>query len=65
MTRLEALRDLEAQDPEAAAEEAARQRELQAEARDKIAALRASRASRSPGDDFDDDDHDVEIEYAP
>lgn len=66
MTRLEALRDQEAQDPEAAAEESARQQQLQAEAHDRIAALRANRgASPPPGDGPDDDDHDVEIEYVP
>ena len=67
MTRLEMLRELESEDPEAAAEELERQQRLQAEARERIAELRARRRVDKDQDldDDDDDDHDVEIEYAP
>ena len=65
MTRLEALREREAQEPEAAAEELARQQQLQAEARERIAELHARRRVAVDEDADDDDDHDVEIEYAP
>ncbi len=70
MTRLEELRSLEAEDPEAAAAERERQLALQAEARERIAELRRQR-SASPdsaddeNDDFDDDDYDVDVEYVP
>ena len=54
MTRLELLRDREAQDPEAAAEELASQRQLQAEARERVAELRARRRGDDEGADDDD-----------
>lgn len=62
MARLEARREAEAADPDFAAAEQATRRQIQAEARERIAALRASaRAARRD----DDDDLDVEVEYAP
>ncbi len=67
MTRLETLRELEAENPEAAAEEQYRQQLLQAEARERIAQLRRRRKAEreDEDDDFDDDDYDVEVEYVP
>jgi GTP-binding protein len=66
MTRLEAQRELEVADEEAARAELDTQRQLQAEARERIAELRSRRrAAADDGDDFDDDDHDVEVEYVP
>ncbi len=66
MTALEAHRAAEAADPEQAAAEQAVQLAMQAEARARIAQLRSDAADRrSADDDFDDDDFDVEVEYAP
>jgi len=70
MTRLEALREAEAADPELAAAELEEQRRMQEEARSRIAELREARrqarkASAGDDDDWDDDDYDVEVEYAP
>ena len=66
MTRLEACRARETEEPALAEQEAALQRRMQAEARERIAALRAARRRSAPEeDDFDDDDYDVEVEYRP
>ncbi len=70
MTHLEDLRAREAADPELAEEERALQSRMQAEARERIAGLRAQRRGDtthddSADDDFDDDDFDVEVEYVP
>jgi GTP-binding protein len=62
MSLLEAQREREAASPEVAAAERDMQACMQQEARERIAALRASRQqSRDNDDDFDDDD--VEVEY--
>ena len=70
MTYLEELRAAELADPELAEAESALQSQMQLEARERIAELRAQRsAERATGDededDSDDDDLDVEVEYAP
>ena len=68
MTYLEAAREMEANDPEAAAEELSRQSMLQAEARARIEALRARNRHADQDDDNlddEDDDFDVEVEYVP
>ncbi|MEE4280154.1 MAG: Obg family GTPase CgtA [Halieaceae bacterium] len=66
MSYLETLREAEASDPERQTAEREAQRAMQAEARERIAALRAQRKrARSNEDDDDDDDYDVEVEYAP
>jgi len=67
MARLEAARELEANDPEAAAAEQARQATLQAEARARIEALRQQGrpVADASADDDDEDDYDVEVEYVP
>jgi GTP-binding protein len=66
MTHLEALRAREAEDPDAAAGELALQREMQAEARERIEELRLrGRSAAGREDDLDDDDHDVQVEYVP
>jgi GTP-binding protein len=68
MVRLEALREDEQNDPDAAAAEQARQRELQSEARDRIAELRNRRNADTFAEadaDDDDEDYDVEVEYVP
>lgn len=65
MTQMEQWRELEANDPEAAAAEQNRQSELQAEARERIEELQRQRrlAKLAEADDSDDDDDDVEVEY--
>jgi GTP-binding protein len=66
MSRLETLREQEREDPEAAEAELARQRALQAEARERIAELRHRRKlQRDSKSADDDDDFDVEVEYVP
>ncbi len=70
MSRLEELRTLEAEDPDAAAAERERQLALQAEARERIAELRRQRKASvtdaaDEDDDFDEDDFDVDVEYVP
>jgi GTP-binding protein len=65
MTHLEALRAAEAADPELAAKERDTQRAMQAEARERIVALRERRRGARRDDEDDDDDFDVEVEYAP
>jgi GTP-binding protein len=65
MNHLEALRDAESADPERAAAERLAQADMQAEARERIAAQRGSRRPADAGDDDDDDDYDVEVEYRP
>ncbi|TGD74184.1 Obg family GTPase CgtA [Mangrovimicrobium sediminis] len=71
MTRIEALREAELEDPELAQAELDAQRRMQAEARDRIAELRASRRrgksseQNDDDDDWDEDDYDVDVEYAP
>jgi GTP-binding protein len=65
MTRLEALREEETQDPEAAERERERQRALQEEARERIAELRLQRKAARADSDDDDDDYGVEVEYVP
>lgn len=65
MNRLEACREREAADPELLAAEREQQSRMQAEARQRIEALRAAYRARA-GDDEDiddDDDYDVEVEY--
>ncbi|GAB3274447.1 Obg family GTPase CgtA [Parahaliea aestuarii] len=64
MIHLEEQREREAADPEVLAEEQATQSRMQEEARERIAALRASRRQAAEDDDdSDDDDLDVEVEY--
>ncbi|MAT91316.1 MAG: GTPase ObgE [Halioglobus sp.] len=68
MTRIEERGAAEAADPELARAERDLQQRMQAQARQRIAALRASRRGDAPDsedDDYDDDDHDVEVEYRP
>jgi GTP-binding protein len=74
MTYLEERRAREEQDPELAEAELQEQFAMQAEARERVEAYRASRRRQARGeegdagfddDDFDDDDDDVEVEYAP
>jgi GTP-binding protein len=64
MNHLDALREAESADPDLVAGEREAQRAMQAEARERIAALRGRRRG-DPRDDDDDDDFDVEVEYAP
>ncbi|MEM9255608.1 MAG: Obg family GTPase CgtA [Pseudomonadota bacterium] len=64
MTHLEACREREAMDPNAAEQERAHQKRMQLESRERIAQLRAEqRSSRNSGQD--DDDYDVDVEYSP
>ncbi len=67
MTQMEQWRELEANDPEAAAAEQNRQSELQAEARERIEELqrqrRLAKLAEADDSDDDDDDDDVEVEY--
>ncbi|MFV0278745.1 MAG: Obg family GTPase CgtA [Parahaliea sp.] len=63
MVYLEAQREREAADSEELAVEQATQSRMQEEARERIAALRASRRQVRDDDDFDDDDYDVDVEY--
>ncbi len=67
MAYLEERRAQEAADPSIAEHELALQHAMQAEARERIAALRSAhkRARAADDDDFDDDDFDVEVEYRP
>jgi GTP-binding protein len=67
MVHLEQRREAEAADPALAANEALIQQQMQEEARERLAALRASRkAAVFPGDEDDDSgDTEVEVEYAP
>ncbi len=74
MTYLEERRAREELDPELAEAELQEQFAMQAEARERVEAYRASRRRQARGeegdagfddDDFDDDDDDVEVEYAP
>jgi GTP-binding protein len=66
MSALERRRAAERDDPALAEAEQASQARMQVEARERIAALRSRRRPGDDGgDDFDDDDHEVEIEYAP
>ena len=74
MTYLEDRRAREELDPELAEAELQEQFAMQAEARERVEAYRASRRRQARGeegdagfddDDFDDDDDDVEVEYAP
>ncbi len=67
MSYLEECRDREAIDPELAREEFELQKQMQAEARQRISELRRGTAIAESGDrdDFDDDDFDVEVEYVP
>lgn len=67
MAYLEERRAQEAADPSIAEHELALQHAMQAEARERIAALRSAhkRARDADDDDFDDDDFDVEVEYRP
>ena len=74
MTYLEERRAREEADPELAEAELQEQFAMQAEARERVEAYRASRRRQARGeegdggfddDDFDDDDDDVEVEYAP
>ena len=70
MERLESIKQAEAEDPELAEAELVEQGNMQAEARERIEALRAqkrreSRKARGKDDDdnWDDDDYDVAFEY--
>lgn len=69
MAHIEAQRRHEEENPEAAAAERARQARMQAEARERIAALaearRRGRRDDGPDDDDDDGDDGVEVVYAP
>ncbi|MEM0955817.1 MAG: Obg family GTPase CgtA [Pseudomonadota bacterium] len=69
MSYLEAAQELEASDPEAAAQEQDRQSALQAEARERIEALRSRNrhveTEVETDIDDEDDDYDVEVEYVP
>ncbi len=62
MILLEKQREAELADPEIAAAEAEQQTRMQQEARERIAALRARRRADTVDDE---DDYDVEVEYAP
>ena len=69
MNYLEELREREAADPELAQADVQLQQRMQEEARQRIADLRAQRR-RGPeveeeGDDWDEDDYDVDVEYVP
>ncbi|WP_116367533.1 Obg family GTPase CgtA [Parahaliea mediterranea] len=63
MVHLEEQREREAADPQVLEEEQATESRMQEEARERIAALRASRRQGRDDDDIDDDDDDVEVEY--
>lgn len=74
MDAIDAQRELEAESPELAEQEAAKRRRLEEEGRDKIRQLAekrkaARRAAREAGqeldDDWSEDDYDVEFEYRP
>lgn len=67
MVHLEQRREAEAADPALAANEALVQQQMQEEARERLAALRAShKGPVFPGDeDEDSGDAEVEVEYAP
>lgn len=72
LTRIEALKARESEDPELAQAERDFQQRMQEESRRCIEALRERRRSpaadvdaEAEADDFDDDDYDVEIEYKP
>ncbi len=67
MDYIEARRALEAGDPAVAEQELALQHAMQAEARQRIAALRSARKRDAVAarEDSDDDDFDVEVEYRP
>lgn len=68
MARLEELREQEAADPELVEREQALQAQMQEEARQRIAELRARRRAAPASDeddDWDDDEYDVDVEYAP
>ncbi len=71
MVRLEDLREQEQADPELAEAEQQAQRRMQEEARARIAELRAARRrektaeKKDDGDDWDEDDYDVDVEYVP
>jgi GTP-binding protein len=64
MNHLEQLKAAEQADPELAEGERQLQSQMQQEARERIAQLRASQQRARRGDD-DDDDYDVDVEYAP
>lgn len=61
------VRERLADDPEAQQADADTRRQIEEEARERIAAVAVARRARRDrkDDDDDDDDHDVEIEYAP
>ncbi|TGG94979.1 GTPase ObgE [Natronospirillum operosum] len=61
------MRERLADDPEAQQADADTRRQIEEEARERIAAVAVARRARRDrkDDDDDDDDHDVEIEYAP
>lgn len=65
MNYLDECRAREAADPELARAEQELQSRMQEEARQRIEELRASQRARAAddGEDFDDDDYDVEVEY--
>lgn len=70
LEHLESCWDAEREDPECAEQEALLQTQMQQEARERIEELRerhrAERLARKrAGDDWDDDDYDVEVEYVP
>jgi GTP-binding protein len=67
MQHLEGVREREHADPELVEIEQAQQRQMQAEARERIAALRRQHLldREQDGDDDDDYDDDVEVVYAP
>ncbi len=63
MVQIEAQRELEAMEPEVAQTEQEIQNKMQAEARERIAELRARRAQARDDEDDPDDDDEVEVEY--
>ena len=72
MERLESIKQAEVDEPELAEAELLEQQKMQAEARERIEALRAQKRMESrkargkesdDDDDWDDDDYDVEFEY--
>lgn len=72
MTYLEAVKSAEKETPDLAEAEFQLQRQMQAEARERISQLRSARRDAAQendeddlDDDFDDDDFDVEVEYQP
>lgn len=65
MSWIEAKAEAEAEDPELAEREHALRRQMDEEAREHIRMLRAQRGDGLDDDDWNEDDYDVEVVYAP